>query len=173
MAVKLLSQPFVLSLMPLPDGTVSAADRAQLGVGYPLAATAPAPPVVPPVVTPEVVVAVPSAFRPLPADEHEPPIRFEIPPLIFSVNDRLLLASGEFILAIPTFGLKALVETAVCKDRAGASMIAQCRVVERVNMAEYGRIKRMTAVVESEDRIIMGCYHRALIELDDARLGLL
>ena len=49
MAVKILSLPFSLAMFPLPDGVVSAADRAQLAVGYPLAASAPPPPTPTPV----------------------------------------------------------------------------------------------------------------------------
>ena len=64
MPTKILSLPFFLAMFPLPDGAVSAADRAQLAVGYPLAALAPAPPAPTPVPeAPAVVARVPSIQR--------------------------------------------------------------------------------------------------------------
>ena len=163
MAVKILSSPFVTFLFPLPDGSISDEDRAQLAVGYPLAAIVPVPPTPTPEVTPE-ILRVPSLI-PTPQTYYDELVG-EIPELYLWIREVI----WEEVKAIAGVGLWLDDRQLVTE------MVA---VIEDLSLSIWDCLKGMEAPVaraflsgQINDKLKFSAYRKHLILHFDESLGI-
>ena len=163
MPVKILSSPFVTFLFPLPDGLIDSADRAQLAVGYPLAAAAPVPEVVPEVVSE--ILRVPSLI-PTPQTYYDALVG-EIPELYLWIR--------EIVIGEPFTALAALratvVDSLIGREELLVALPLLTLSIRDCLKAVEAPAARVALTASVEDKLKFSAYRKRLIDAYDEILG--